>query len=97
MMQPRADPDELRRQLDRMTASLMLEVEPFVALNDAPVHAARSVLERMGIDPDGKPARTLLAPVEQAGIQRMLKSQTLSVRSAALPSKAKTKKSWDGY
>ena len=96
-MTPRADPDELRRQLDRMAASLLLDVEPFVALNDAPVHAARSVLERMGIDPDGDDARTLLAPVEQAGIQRMLKSQTLAVRSAALPTRSKKKKSWDGY
>lgn len=97
MMNPRTDPDELRRQLDRMAASMFLEVEPFVALNDAPIHAARSVLERMGIDPDCENARTLLAPVEQAGIQRMLKSQTLSVRSAALPQRKKKKKGWDGY
>jgi hypothetical protein len=84
MMPHRIDPAELRRQLDRMAAALMLEVDEAVALNDGPLHAARSMLQRMGIDPDEEAAVILLTPVREAGIHRLLKGLPLSTRSAAL-------------
>lgn len=92
-----ADPQEIRRQLDRMAASLHLELEPFVALSNGTYHAARAVLERMGVDPESEAGTILLKPVERAGHQRMMMSQSLAVRSAALKRKNAGRRIWDGY
>lgn len=83
MMGSRMSKDELRLALDRIAASLSLEVDPSVALNDGRIHAAMTILERMGLDPSDKVCARLLRPIEAAGHQRMLAKQHLAVRAAA--------------
>ena len=82
-MNQRMSRDELRLALDRIAASLCLEVDPSVALNDGRVHSAITVIERMGLDPSHEDCARLLRPIEAAGHQRMLAKQHLSVRAAA--------------
>jgi hypothetical protein len=97
MMPARIDAAELRRQLDRMAAALLLEVDESIALNDGSLHAARHALGRMGIDPDSEAAGILLTPVRDAGIHRMLKGLPLSVRSAALKRDIRQQRPRTGY
>ena len=76
--------EEIKMMLDRMAASIHLNLEESVALNDGRLFAARYVLARMGLNPADEICRTILNPVEMSGQQKLLVGQRLSVRSAAV-------------
>ncbi len=81
---------------DRMAASLALDLEPDVALNDGKLHAAKTVLERMGINPSSDSATCLLRPVERAGHQRLMMHQRIGVRAATIKRKKVRSRVWTG-
>ena len=84
--------------LDRLAASIHLNLDDSVALNDGRLFAARYVLTRMGLNPADEICRTILNPVEMSGQQRLLTGERLSVRSAALKRTRKESRSvWTGF
>lgn len=88
--------DELMLMLDRLAASLNLNLEKSVALNDGRLHAAQTVIERMGLNPSSEAVTRLLSPVERAGQQRMLMGQRIGVRAAAVARKRTRSRVWTG-
>lgn len=74
---------ELRARLDRLGAALKIHATQDVALNDGTHHRARTVLERMGLDPEGESCRILLRPIKDSGLQRLLMKQPIGIRAAA--------------
>lgn len=88
--------DELMLMLDRLAASLNLDLPAEVALNDGKLHAAQTVLSRMGLNVSDQSCTDLLGPVERAGQQRLMMSQRIGVRAATIKRKRVRSRVWTG-